>query len=279
MLETQVFLACMYVPILIYWGIAWPVISIISTPFFTPLFVFFLSISSLIFLNVLFLGTVFSFLVIILEYTTKVWLFFLQSSFFCYQIAFCLPPLFILMIVPICALLILHTFNNRVIRIVCLFATLVCLHGVSTIIKLLKPAHQLIITDKGVFHAIHYNQTTLIIDSGGWKKQVPYTSWYSYTVMPQIIKQCGISFVDAWIVLSPKNNIVRFVDSLQIIMPRSLLITVDYNYNQIPQFYPFGIKKIVFGELIHINDLEIIITKQSIVCMSGQKEIARISIT
>lgn len=269
-LEMQLFLSCIYIPILTYWGLSWPVLSIMSTPFFTPLFVLFLIMSLIIFINALFCGSVCYFWVGLLECLTTCWILILKSPPFKYQIGFCMPPLIFLCMLPCIALYIINRVRVRIYRIFYLIGIILLFYGITVIIAMTKPVCQIIETDRGLLHFISYNNKKIIVDSRSWKQSIPHPSWFFYTLMPAITKKSGAVNIDIWIILSYKKNFFRFVDAISVMSPDTHIFTHDKNYSQLKFFssvYPIH----SFDQVFLKDHMRCVINSHSIVLYNKEQ--------
>jgi hypothetical protein len=162
-----------------------------------------------------------------------VWLFILNISPLSYQFGFCLPPVIFLFFLPCFALYTVSLSCARGYKIFYLSASIILFYGLSCLIALHKPSSQVLETDRGSFHFVLCNGKRIVVDSGGWKKAVPYPSWFFYTLMPTITKASGVSSIDVWIITSFKKNFSRFVDSVFLLTPTAQIVTHEKNFLQL----------------------------------------------
>lgn len=269
-LEMQLFLSCIYIPILTYWGLSWPILSIISTPFFTPLFILFLTVSLIIFINALFYTSVCSVFVLFLEWITAVWFFILKSSPFKYQLGFCMPPFIFLCMLPCAALYIISYVRMRMYRIFYLIVSITLFYGITVVIGMTKPTCQIIQTDRGLFYLISCNDKKIIVDVRSWKQAIPYPSWFFYTLMPAITKASGAVKIDIWIILSYKKNFFRFVDAISAISPDTHIFTHERNYSQLRfSSYVYPIQS--FEQVFFKDQMRCFVSNKSIILYCKEK--------
>lgn len=269
-LEMQLFLSCIYIPILTYWGLSWPILSIMSTPFFTPLFIIFLIISFIIFVNALFCESVYYFFVIFLDLVTATWIFILKSPPFKYQLGFCVPPFIFLCMLPCAALYIISSVRVRMYRTFYLIISIILFYGITLVMGMTKPICQIIQTDRGLFYLISCNNKKIIVDARSWKQAIPYPSWFFYTLIPAITKASGAVKVDIWIILSYKKNFFRFVDAISAISPDAHIFTHERNYSQLkfsPYVYPIN----SFEQVFFKDQMRCVVNNQSIILYCKEK--------
>ena len=127
-----------------------------------------------------------------------------------------LPPLALLAIIPIAALLILHhkKINTAGTSIACyslllalIFAYVASTHSALSI--------DTIECNKGSVHLIQHHKQLIIIDPGVIGRRLSASSWCEHTLMPTLAKKYGATTIDHLIILQPNRIIFDALANLQ----------------------------------------------------------------
>lgn len=228
-LSLQLFLACVYIPFLASYGIAWPLVSLVSTPLCGPFFTLFLGLSIANFI-ISFLGYHVWLITSMLNQLSDVWMFVLRIPVL-YEVGFCKPPLLVLIMMPCLAFGILLYTRMHINRVMLLGLLLFSFYGITRLcsypfcrfpleknnnISVLVVQSKVIVFDKSLDNTLRINQ-----------------SWITYTLMPFVIRYTGKTSIDYWVVTKPRKRFSSFVEKLMIEMPSITVVTNDQNYNQI----------------------------------------------
>ncbi len=235
-IQLQLFISFISLPFLIAWGLPISLLSPISTLIFGPFLTCFLLVSSLIFfLELLHLPD--DLLIWLLEKITAFWISCLGLEQKSWLIGFCKPPMFVILLIPVIALIIIHskkiTSMLKRIGYLSFFLVLICV-----VLKFFPYAYKTIEKipcNKGELTLIHHNNAITMIDPGYLALRPSYESYIAYTLLPEIIQKTGKLHIDHLIVFKFNK---RILDALQFL---STKITIKNIYlphwnGKIPSF-------------------------------------------
>lgn len=207
-LQLQLFITLISFPILISWGLPISLLSPIGNLVFAPVLTAFLLLSSLIFFTTL-LHIPNGLLCICMEKITEWWLWSMSCANQTWLYGFAKPPWWVIITIPICALLLLHFryIKSTIVSIVCFLALLIasCLY-----IRSVHSNHSHIETiacNKGAVTMIHHANNVIIIDPGVIGQSIAAPTWVEYTLMPAIIKTTGKTCIDHLVLLQPNQMV------------------------------------------------------------------------
>lgn len=206
--HLQLFITLISTPILLSWGMPLSLLTFAGNLFFSPILTAFLLFSSLAFFcEILHIpnGT----FIFCLEHITHWWLWLMGWGSKQSLLALALPSLFIILLIPTAALIILHhkKINTPYKSIACysLVLLMVCVYikctGVPTVTVDTLPCN------KGAITFIKDTKQLALIDPGVIGRRLSAPSWCEYTLMPHLAKQYGTTTIDHLIVLQP-NRII-----------------------------------------------------------------------
>lgn len=212
--QLQLFISFISLPFLIGWGLPISLLTPVSTLIFGPFLTCFLLVSSLIFfLELLYIPN--GIFIYALEQITSIWLACLNLEQKAWLIGFTKPPMIILFLLPLIALIAVHskkitTIPNRTILLgLLLIAT-------CTSLKFFPySTHNTIHSipcNNGAITLIKNKSNLIIIDPAFIASRPSYESFISYTLIPEIIQQTGSLQIDH-LVMCKFNK--RILDALQ----------------------------------------------------------------
>ncbi len=207
-IQIQLFVSLISLPFLIGWGLPISILTPISTIMFGPFLTIFLLFSSIIFFSELVYIPNMWF-VWCLDLITKSWLVILNCEQQSWLIGFPQPSIILLFAIPGAAAFIIHykKTNNAMRCLICLaLLTIVTCAGLKIFSYLhTTPLVHIACKNKEVIF-IHDNNKTILIDPGVIASQASASSWISYTLIPNIIKQTGLLRIDHLIILQPSSR-------------------------------------------------------------------------
>lgn len=203
-ITLQLFISCISLPILGYWGLPQPILSPLGNLFFAPFLTGFLLFSTLVFFAyILALPT--GLLLFILEKITAAWTFVLTLNIATPFVSCVRPPLFILIGLPLAACALVARQKNSKPHKTIIFLALL-LVSTHTILYFFYTTHTFVYSlpyNNGAVTIIRSKKETLVIDPGVIGKRVSACSWCEYTLIPEIIKRTGKNSIDHFICLRP----------------------------------------------------------------------------
>lgn len=225
-LELQLFLTCISLPVLIGWGLPVSLVSICSTPLFAPLFTLFLLFSTVILITQL-LHIPNAWPIYILECITNSWHYILSFNSPSWLISIVRPPIVVLLLLPAAALYILHqshykqSWQRALLFGVCLFGYI----GLLKIATYIQPdkiyyihCHDTPLT------VVRHNGKLTIIDTGALGRRPCNQAWLEYTLMSSIRQQTGCDTITNLITLRCNST------TLEVIKELLLLYTIEHIY-------------------------------------------------
>lgn len=202
-IELQLFLFCFSLPLLLWWGLPFSLLSIIGNLFFTPFLLLFLLLSSLIFLCGL-CNLSPTLLCSILEKFTTLWLYLLSiptASFLLYGKAL---PLSVLLLIPSAALYIIARKRHfsQALRILLLTVILVLTFLISHVAARVRAAEIVPLSYGKSFHYFIYTpeKTALVLNPTPFSTQ-DFNSWVEYCLCTQLAQKYGSIKIDYLIIL------------------------------------------------------------------------------
>jgi len=214
-MQVQLVVTLISLPILASWGFPISMLSPIGNLAFTPVFIVFLLISSLIFFfEILYIPN--NFLIYLLKIITNSWLYIIPDNNQQFLVGFTKPPFLFLVIVPIATFAILKvkkidTVKKSILSLSLLFI-LSCLY-LKTINKP-KELIKHIACNKGEVTFIYHKNKTVLIDPGFIGQRISADSWVQYTLLPEITKSCGKTSIDHLIVMQPGKITFEAIQTL-----------------------------------------------------------------
>lgn len=214
-LYLQLFISLMALPILLCWGLPLSLLSPVGNLIFGPALTLFLFLSSLLFFTELLYipnGLIAS----ALDNFTKAWLYVIKIPSHPWLFGFAKPSLFVLIGIPICALLIIHYkhFRSMWVRILCLVVLLV---GSSLYIKTIHTkTHDLeaLACNKGQVTILHDASKVILIDPGVIGQRINAASWVEFTLLPHLISSSGVNAINDLILLQPGAMLFQAITTL-----------------------------------------------------------------
>ena len=187
----QLFISCISLPLLGYWGLPQPLLSPLGNILFAPGFLFF---STLIFFAYIF-ALPMDYLLYCLEKITAAWTYLLNIQIDTPFASCVQPPLFILISLPLAALFIVtHQKINKPYKAIG-FLTLLLI-TTHAILYFFYTSHTFVYSlpyNNGTVTIIRSHKQTIVIDPGVIGKRLSASSWCEYTLIPEIIKKTGYS--------------------------------------------------------------------------------------
>ena len=193
----QLFITCISLPILIWWGLPVSLLSPLGNLFFSPFLTAFLTIASLLFFTEL-LCIPNGFFAWLLDGITTIWLKLLAWHPPGMLHAFAQPPLWILLLPPIAALIIIshhttkHPKKSGALLALTLFLFCFALKTVQT-----QDAQLFGIECNGSdVIVLHKHNTITIIDPGAIGRRPSGPSWVQYNLLSQLAKKTGCRHIN-----------------------------------------------------------------------------------
>lgn len=219
-IQLQLFITIFSLPLLCAWGLPLSLLSPAGNLLFGPILTLFLLLSSFIFITEL-VGIPNGLLIMLLEQVTTYWLSLMHADTKRWLIGFTQPSYFILLLLPLSAILIMICNQTRSLyrSSICLLLLLVGFWTYAWYLQRSTPAHIPIACNNGAVHLICHQGTLTLIDPGYLGKTMGAPSWVQFTLIPQIIQRTGHTILDHVIVLQPNTMTLKAVESLMIKMP------------------------------------------------------------
>jgi beta-lactamase superfamily II metal-dependent hydrolase len=214
-LYLQLFISLIALPILLCWGLPLSILSPVGNLIFGPALTFFLFLSCLFFFTEL-LYIPNGFIAWVLDLFTQKWLHVINISPQPWLFGFAKPSLFLLVSIPICALLVVHYKHFKSVwhSVLCLA---VLLSGSCLYIKMAHTKTQDIQTlacNNGEVTIIHSGPKTVLIDPGVIGRRISACSWVEFTLLPHLISSSGANTIDDLILLQPGAMLFQAVSTL-----------------------------------------------------------------
>ncbi len=204
-MQVQLFLSLVSLPILVAWGLPISTMTAAGNFLFNPFLSVFLLFSSLIFFTELaYIPN--GWLIFILEYVTKFWLWCLSFGQTSWLFGFCRPSLTLLTIVGIGAFLIMqHKRLGKVVpslitlSLLCLCTTFYLMQTKPKIQRMSIPCGK-----KAVTITVTFKKVTMI-DNGALASNFSPSSWVQYTLLPELAKKTGQTKINHVIITNPNG--------------------------------------------------------------------------
>jgi hypothetical protein len=236
-MQLQLFISFISLPFLIGWGLPISLLSPISTLLFGPFLTCFLLVSSLIFFcELLYIPN--SWLIVILEKISAIWLSCLRINNRAWLISFTKPSLIILFLIPLVALIIIHSkkISSLAQRTGLLALTLVMLCTLLTFFSYHpNPTVEKIACHKGELTLISHQHNLIILDPGFLASRPSYESYIAYTLVPDIVKRTGKLSLDH-LIIGKINH--RMLEALHFLATKMTIknLYLPYWKGKIPPF-------------------------------------------
>lgn len=193
----QLFLTCMSLPILVWWGLPISLLSPVGNLVFSPFLTAFLSLASLLFFAQL-LHIPNGLIAWALDLLTKIWLTILKWYPPGMLIAFSQPPWWILVVPPIFALIVIaHPCTRSVNRSALLMTVGLFFFGFA--LKLLCSTSTdmfAIPCNNTELFVMRSCNTVLVIDPGAIGRRASGPSWVQHTLLTELAKKSGLRHID-----------------------------------------------------------------------------------
>lgn len=214
-IELHLFISALSLPILSYWGLPLSLVSIIGNLIFAPFLTVFLFVSSLLFFTEIAMIPN-QFLFFSLEKIGSLWIYLLSASQKQWLIGFAKPPLFILLLMPIPAIVILlaSRFISQVKRIALLVGTFFLFYLLCGTIFAKKETLFSIECGSQKLSAVKHHNKIVIFSTKALARIKSPTSWIDYTLIPTLIKMSGKTDIDHLIITMPGQKIFEHVTLL-----------------------------------------------------------------
>lgn len=215
-IQLQLFITLFSLPILIYWGLPFSLLSPLGNLIFGPVLTLFLFLSSLIFFTEL-LWLPNQWFIYALEKVTYWWLIFMPADNQRWLIGFAQPSsllLFFIVIITIGIMVIRKTASLKM-SIIC-FTALFLFFGLSLQYgsKQYSPTLKTLSCNKGALTFIASNKECIMIDPGYLGQRISANSWIQYTLIPYVIKELGRTTIDHCIILHPSGLVFQALERL-----------------------------------------------------------------
>lgn len=229
-LQLQIILTFVSLPILIAWGLPFSLLSFIGNIIFPPFLSLFLLISSLIFFcEILWLPS--GYLIFLLDQLTSLWCYIINSAPNSTLVGYANQPLWILCLLPLMGFVLLgnpyiRSSLHRIILctiILCLFIGYVQLTRsyTTSIHRIPCRNNQIILIENG--------HTITIVDNGALGRHPSASSYAEYTLLPAITKLTGAVHIDNLILLNPGKRLFDAIRHLCSLAPVKTLYLVVWN--------------------------------------------------
>ena len=194
-LQMQLFLSLVSLPVLVAWGLPLSYMTVIGNCIFSPFITLFLLCSSLIFFAEL-LHMPNGWLIVLLEYVTKVWIKALSCSSKGWLIGFPVKMVPYLLVIAIMAFFILQhkKWGKKEVSTGIFTVLFILIFGLIFCMKV--PSSHHIFCKKKSIEIKRMGGKHILIDHGALKEKAAAESWISYTVMPALLKMFGTVKID-----------------------------------------------------------------------------------
>lgn len=212
--HLQLFLTTLSLPILIIWGLPLSFLSPIGNFIFGPVLTAFLLISSILFFTQL-LHIPNSFFGMLLEWITHGWHFILRFANTSTLIACERPPLWLLLPLPVCTLLLIHIpfFQPRKRNMFSLFV-LLCIPYLYTLLFHASSGILPVACTRSAVTLLKHDGHVFVIDPGAIGQTPSASSWVTYTLTSNLAQKTGSLVVDRFIVMRLGSRIFEALTTL-----------------------------------------------------------------
>lgn len=207
-LYLQLFLSLISLPILIYWGIPFSLQTFLGNLIFSPILTLFLLLSSIIFFcQLLYLPC--GFFIVMLNWLTTVWLWFMRRCAGSFFIGFATPGPVILVLLVVSVMAVIHARSIKkpwqsigaLLIIACLFYGISHWLSADSDQKIITASYgQVVIAKKG--------KEVVLIDQGCIGRLLALDSFFEYTLLPELIKMTGAAHIDHCIIGSNSPRVM-----------------------------------------------------------------------
>ena len=215
-LQLQLFITLISFPILVSWGLPISLLSPIGNLIFAPVLSLFLLLSSLMFFtSLLYIPN--GLLCFLLEKVTTWWIAIMANANNSWLFGFAKPSWFVLIIIPILALVLLHIrfIRSHLISTLCFLALFILCCGYIYLTHSNNRTYmESIACNRGSITLIHHNNTVTIIDPGVIGQSIAAPTWVEYTLMPAITKITGRTTIDHLILMQPGSMLFQAIATL-----------------------------------------------------------------
>lgn len=211
--QIQLFVTIVSLPILTNWGIPTSWFTLIGNIIFTPFLSGFLLLSSLVVITAL-CSIPNMILVKLLDLITTSWLWLLGNSYKSWLVALPQPPWWWCFLVLTGAVMCVKYATSRI-RSVILLSGL--LFGSCSYLKLAHISETVLRTipcSRGYVTLIRAHETTWLIDPGHSARLNDPINWIDYTLLPTIIKTTGSMNIDHYIIMRPTVRTLKALHHL-----------------------------------------------------------------
>lgn len=237
-LELQLFITIVSLPILIAWGIPISLLSFAGNLLFSPVFVGFLFLSSIIFFcEILYIpSTPFTYL---LTWLTHFWTACLNMGSNKALVGYALQPTLVLCALPICALFFLQhktLSKTRLQRIGGYTLLLIIFCSYATFLGTSQQCVKKIEHNKKHATIMNDHGHITVIDEGALGRSLSSASWSEYTLLPTIIKETGHTKIDTLILTKPGKIMFDVVEKLCTKIPIKQIYLIIWE-GTLPKYY------------------------------------------
>jgi len=203
LINIQLFVTLISLPIFIAWGIPISLFSIIGNIVFSPFLTAHIFLSSIIFLCAFF-GVTCIPLLWLLDKLSIFWLILISYFPETAQIGFARPPAPFLLLLALATLTILHAkqltqYKKIILYTFLLTSMILC----SELYRRLQKSIIDIPCFNGHVQLLTINNKCTLIDQGYMGQRISAPSWAEYTLMPTILKSTGRASIDVIVALKP----------------------------------------------------------------------------
>ena len=207
-MQIQLLVSLASLPILTNWGFPISLLSPLGNILFTPVFILFLLLSTIIFFTEL-LYIPNGFFIYLLQKITTKWLALLPAGKSIFIVGFTKPPIIFTILVPLTTLAIIYfkKINSIKKRILCFTLLFACSCAYLKIINRPTKFIKKIACNGGNLTLIYDKKKKILIDPGFIGRKISADSWIEYSLSPEIIKLCGSTSIDHLILLQPGKSL------------------------------------------------------------------------
>ena len=214
-IQVQLLVSLISLPILASWGFPISILSPVGNMIFTPFFMLFLLISSILFFfEILFIPN--GFLVYFLNKITSIWLYCMPSNNYTPFIGFTKPSIIFVIVIPVATISILFFKKAKTVTSSIFFLSLLLLTSVAylKIIQAPKPFIKQLPCYNGHVTFIYNSGKIIIIDPGVIGSRISSISWLKYKLLPEIVKSCGKTHIDHLVLMAPGKLLFEAIENL-----------------------------------------------------------------
>lgn len=214
--HLQLFITLISLPFLIAWGMPFSLLSIIGNCLFSPFLTIFLMVSFLIFFCQL-TCIPYGLLARALELISSWWLWCMDShDAHIYMLGFITTSQWVLLMIPLIALVILHnsylrSAHSQIIALtIALCIIIACLYWP----RFNNPTTFSIAGPQGNISIIFSQNETILIDPGYLGSPKMSASWCQYTLARELISQTGTTHIDTIICMQPSYGALLALEKM-----------------------------------------------------------------